>query len=588
MTPPATTQHVSRKNASGKSEPAKTGWLPPVRRIFRFRWWSTLRAKIFAILAGGLLFAALSSLTLFTGIRQADSYLAQASAAQEQLERLMLLSGRITDYGLNTIIALQSPNVDGTRIAHGRQGVETLLTSLQTGVAHQVSLQKTDQAMNAAATKSIAVARMTAQFKALDRQMTALASNPQPVAEKVFAAQQILNAFGIGFSPLIAQAIEDERRNAATAREQMAHLRDRLTSFSIVSVIAAGLLALILYITAGRSIINRVNQTNEATHAISSGNLDTRLDPVGHDELTLLMARFNRMAGSLSSREKKLITAQNDLRQTVAERTSELSEANARLTEIDDNRRRFFSDVSHELRTPLTVILGEAEASLRQRDGLSAPTQSSFDAILAKAYLLRRRIDDMLRVARSESGRLDLQFADVDLNETVAAAIGDVESLAAGKNINIDINPTPQPLSASGDSEWLRQVISGVLTNAIKFTPEGKCISVAAGIDGKMARIDIADEGPGIPKEDLTRILDRFYRGRRRAETDEVGHGIGLALVKWVIESHHGDVQIFSPPSTADTVAADEAASHTDSASGTLVRLKVPLAGVDDIVERMT
>ena len=583
MIPPATTQSVS-----SKSGPTTTEWRKPVRRAFRFRHWSTLRTKIFAILAGGLLFAILSSLALYIGIRKADSYLAHASAAQEQLERLMLLSGRITDYGLNMIISLQSPDTDGARIAHGRQSVEALLESLQTGVAHQVSLQKTEQGMNAAATKSIAVARMAAQFKILDRQMTTLATTPKPVAEKVVVAQQILNAFGIGFSPMIAQAIEDERRNATAARGYMTRLRDQLTGFSIVSVVAASLLALILYLTAARSIVHRIKQTNDATHAIASGDLDTRLDPAGHDELTLLMARFNRMAGSLSSREKKLITAQNELRQTVAERTSELSKANARLTEIDNNRRRFFSDVSHELRTPLTVILGEAEASLRQRDDLPAPVQSSFDAILAKAYLLRRRIDDMLRVARSESGRLDLQFAHVDLNETVAAAIGDVESLAAKKNITIHNSAAAQPLAVSGDREWLRQVVSGVLTNAIKFTPDGKSISITASQNGHMAQIDIADEGPGIPKEDLENILDRFYRGRRRAETDEVGHGIGLALVKWVLEGHHGNVQIYSPPSSADNLATDDMKSHIESARGTLVRLNVPSAGFDDILERAT
>lgn len=579
MTPPTTTQKTASKFGT-----STTGWRKTLKqRVFRVRQWSTLRAKMFAILVGGLLFAILSSLVLFAGIRQADTYLANASAAQEQLERLMLLSGRITDYGLNSIIALQSADADGTRIALGRKGVEALLASLQTGVAHQVSLQKTDQDMNAAATKSITIARLAAQFRSLDRQMTGLAATAQPVAEKIVIVQQILNAFGIGFSPLVAQAIEDERRNAGAARNQMKRMRNQLTGFSIISVIAACVLALMLYFTAGRSIVNRINQTNDATHAIASGDLETRLEPVGHDELTLLMARFNRMASSLSSREKQLITAQNELRQKVVERTGELSEANARLTEIDDNRRRFFSDVSHELRTPLTVILGEAEASLRQRSELPEALRSSFDAILARAYLLRRRIDDMLRVARSESGRLDLQFADIDLNETVAAAISDIETLAVQKRISIHNNPALQPLTVAGDSEWLRQVISGVLTNAIKFTPEGKSISINAIADANMAQIDIADEGSGILEEDLKHIVDRYYRGQRRAETDDIGHGIGLALVKWVIESHRGEVQIFSPPSSAGNLAAD-----IDNDGGTLVRLKVPLTGFDDTVEQLT
>ena len=523
------------------------------------------------ILGTGALLACVASAILVYGIRQADTHLGRASSSQKQLEYLMLLSGRVANYGLGAIVSLQSPNT--SRLTHGRKGVQAIMAKLAGAIADDVLLQSTQNGMTAAATKSIGLARLRAQFEILDRQLIRLETTVGTVAEKTAKARQFLQAFGVGFAPLLAQAVENGRRDAANARAQMSDLRSRLTAFAVIWVLVAAISAIVLYRTAVRSILKRIGQAGLATRAIAAGKLDTRLAVEGHDELTLLMARFNRMAQKLSRRENRLISAQRDLRETIAGQTQQLSNANQRLEEIDLNRRRFFSDVSHELRTPLTVILGEAEVTLRQKKPrVAATVKKSFEVIEARAQNLRRRVDDLLRVARSESGELGLSFEPLDMNDIIREAIAEVEGLARQKSLTLESSKVVSEFFVSGDREWLRQVLSGLIANAIKFSTPGCSIDISTDKSEVDAVIEITDHGCGIANTDLPHVFERFYRGKHNNSERTAGHGIGLALAKWLIESHQGTIEIHSPnPSDGFAVAG------TSETPGTLVRLRIPM-----------
>ena len=276
------------------------------------------------------------------------------------------------------------------------------------------------------------------------------------------------------------------------------------------------------------------------------------------------MTRFNRMADTFSRREARLLAMQNDLQNTVDERTSDLSSANARLEEIDAYRRRFFSDISHELRTPLTVIIGETEVSLRQPDRFDADTRKTFKTILGRAQNLKRRVDDMLRVARSESGRLDLDLSQNDLNLILAAAAGNTQPSGAAHSVEVAFNPAEEPLSVECDREWMRQAIEGLLANAIKHSPPDSEISLTARAEADQAVIVLSDQGQGISKKDLPHIFDRFYRGKDLDGEQAGGFGIGLSLIKWVVEEHGGEIAVNSPPSNG-------------TGPGTEFTLKLPL-----------
>jgi signal transduction histidine kinase len=200
------------------------------------------------------------------------------------------------------------------------------------------------------------------------------------------------------------------------------------------------------------------------------------------------------------------------------------------------------------LRTPLTVILGEAEMTLRQSgDKLPAPLRKSIETIQARARRLNRRIEDLLRVARSESGRIDLNLARIDVASALNEAYEEVAALARQRNMAAEIDAGAGGLFVNGDRDWLRQVFAGLIANAIKYSPSGEIISVKATATGPAVEIAISDRGCGVSDEELPHVFDRFFRGKNQPSTNESSHGVGLALAKWVIEEHNGKIKLESP-----------------------------------------
>ena len=446
--------------------------------------------------------------------RQSDHLLERASTAQTHLELLMLLSGRISDYGLAVQDAVHNPGTSAPKLKAGLDRVDAVFSAIEKTISTQVGLLPAGDAQTAIATKSLLNARMKAQFGALHRQMEKSPEAGQSAEERAEFARNAMNVFGLHFAPQLAQAVEDERSEARNARQEMSKLRREVVMFASALVLAALGASALLYWFAGRPILMRIQQTVEGATQISSGDLDQRLKPAGRDELTLLMTRFNRMADSFSRREARLIAMQNDLQATVDEQTSDLSSANARLEEIDAYRRRFFSDISHELRTPLTVIIGETEVSLRQPDRYDGETVQTLKTIHSRARNLKRRVDDMLRVARSESGRLDLDLSENDLNAIVAAAVENTQPAGKAHDVQIAAKPAKAPLSVECDREWMRQALEGLLANAVKHSPPGSAISITSSADEGHAAISIRDQGHGISEQDLPHVFDRFYRAK--------------------------------------------------------------------------
>lgn len=531
-----------------------------------------LRAKVLGILAGGTIFVIIAVSVLALVARQSDHLLERASTAQRHLELLMLLSGRISDYGLVVLDAVQQPKPNPQKLDAGRARVDAIFEAIEQAIADQVALLPPGDAQSAAATNSLYNARMKAQFTAMHRQVGELPSADASPEDRAAGVRNAMNVFGIQFAPLLAQAVEDQRLDARNARRQMSTLRQRATLFAILWALAALAGSALLYWLAGRPILTRISETVTGATQISSGKLNQRLKPSGRDELTLLMTRFNRMADSFARREAKLLSLQDALQETISERTSDLSLANTRLEEIDANRRRFYSDISHELRTPLTVIIGEAELSLRKSDGLEATTKASLQTIQARANNLRRRVDDLLRIARSESGRLDLDLHKHDLRQVMSDAIDDSASLARTHNVEIDHKPGNEPILISCDSEWLRQSFSGLIANAVKYSPSDTKIAITLKPLKEAVTISIADQGFGISAQDLPKIFDRFYKGQDETHARAGGFGIGLSLVKWVIEEHGGTISAASPTSR-------KGRGKTATSAGSTFTIRLPLAG---------
>lgn len=212
----------------------------------------------------------------------------------------------------------------------------------------------------------------------------------------------------------------------------------------------------------------------------------------------------------------------------------------ARLERLFNSQQRFLADVSHELRTPLTVI--KLNADLIRKMG---PDRELLDSITEEADRLRRLVGDLLLLANAESGKLTITMKPVEL-DTVLIEVMQEMGLLAGERVQLKLMSIDQ-VQVNGDRDRLKQVFINLISNAIKYTPQGGDVSVDLQRDTKQVRVDIHDTGPGIPPKDLPHIFDRFYRGeksRTRAKTG--GYGLGLSIANWIVDKHGGSIEVQS------------------------------------------
>jgi signal transduction histidine kinase len=169
--------------------------------------------------------------------------------------------------------------------------------------------------------------------------------------------------------------------------------------------------------------------------------------------------------------------------------------------------------------------------------------------IRKRAQGLQRRVEDLLRVARSESGQLELDFRPVSLLDVVSEAVDTLGPQAARRGISLELEPGPTDAEVMADPEWLRQIVEGLIDNALRHGGSLTRIVVRLGEAEGGARIAVEDDGRGFP-EDRERLFERFGRGTERADglrAEGPGFGIGLALARWVVERHNGSIAIDGP-----------------------------------------
>jgi signal transduction histidine kinase/ActR/RegA family two-component response regulator len=205
----------------------------------------------------------------------------------------------------------------------------------------------------------------------------------------------------------------------------------------------------------------------------------------------------------------------------------------------------FLATLSHELRTPLTSLLGWSSV-LREAKRDEKVLSQGLDAIDRNARIQAQLIDDLLDVSRIVSGKLNLEVRPLDLSSVTRAAINVVRPAADAKGITLDYWAEPGLGAISADSARLQQIIWNLLSNAVKFTPHGGKISVRAEQDGSDARVTIQDTGQGIDPEFLPRVFDRFRQADSSTTRSFGGLGLGLAIVRHLVELHGGTVSAHS------------------------------------------
>lgn len=265
-------------------------------------------------------------------------------------------------------------------------------------------------------------------------------------------------------------------------------------------------------------------------------------------------------------RSGKLQREKEKLEQIVTERTNEIEKKNRqlenqtrqlkeqadKLKDLDKVKSRFFANISHEFRTPLTLIMGPVEQMLSlSRD---EKEKKKLNLMLRNSQRLLALINQLLELSKIESGKTKLQAANLDIIHFIKGIVASYDVVANKNEIDLTFQSSEENVMLYFDAEKVEEILFNLLSNAIKFTPRGGKITAAAerippGLDkskpGWLA-ISICDSGPGIPREQLTHIFDRFYQADSTYEHHRQGTGIGLAIAKELVEIHHGSIDVHS------------------------------------------
>lgn len=299
------------------------------------------------------------------------------------------------------------------------------------------------------------------------------------------------------------------------------------------------LVSLLLGVIIARSIALPLQQIGRAAGAVASGDYAHRLPEKGPPEIKRVAASFNLMAGQVQAGHQAM--------------------------------RDFVSNVSHELKTPLTSIQGFSQAIMEGATHDEAAKRRAAQIIHQEAGRMSRLVEDLLDLARLDSGQIAMQKTPLDLAEILANTVNQLLPQAVKKDIKI-IKMWGQLPAITGDGDRLAQVFTNLLSNAVRYTPAGGKITVAGAVvqgvprprptraglvqpdattalseRGDFIEISVADSGPGIPPEDLGRIFERFYQVDKSRKRDR-GTGLGLAISKEIIEAHGGYITAESKP----------------------------------------
>jgi signal transduction histidine kinase len=260
-----------------------------------------------------------------------------------------------------------------------------------------------------------------------------------------------------------------------------------------------------------RRVFTPLDELFRASEKVASGDYSVRVQEKGPPEVHALTRSFNSMA--------------------------------ARLQAHDQQRRNMLADISHELRTPITVIQGNVEGML---DGVYPADEARLKSIIEETQILSRLVDDLRTLSLAESGALHLRLEPTNLAELVREAVSGFESQAHEKDIKIDLSLADIE-EVNLDPQRIREVLTNLLSNALRYTPRGGEIHVRVSETGSGAErsvtITVEDSGPGIEPEMLPHVFERFYKS-----SDSGGMGLGLSIAKYLVEAHQGKIWAESEP----------------------------------------
>jgi two-component system, OmpR family, sensor histidine kinase BaeS len=287
----------------------------------------------------------------------------------------------------------------------------------------------------------------------------------------------------------------------------------RLNTALVFAGLGALFVALLMGLLLARTLTHPLQALTHAAQNITRGQLEQQVKVRSNDEIGQLAVAFNSMS-------------------------QEVARVNAQ-------RRQMTADIAHDLRTPLTVISGYIES---MRDGVLKPTPQRFDLIYAEIERLQNLVGDLSTLSLADSGEIGLNLQAIPPAQLLERAAGVFRHQAEGQGISISVEAGPDLPEARLDEARMMQVLGNLISNSLRYTPPGGQIILSAQVYNGAIELCVSDTGTGIPEEELPLVFNRFHRADKSRHTEMGESGLGLSIVKALIEIHGGKVSAESRP----------------------------------------
>ncbi|MEG2038693.1 MAG: HAMP domain-containing sensor histidine kinase [Oscillospiraceae bacterium] len=298
----------------------------------------------------------------------------------------------------------------------------------------------------------------------------------------------------------------------STSAASLTNFLSEIMQIFLLSALAVVLMAFVIIYFITSNMVKPLRQMVAATKSFSKGDFTTRIPVNDMDEIGQLSLAFNTMASNLAT--------------------------------LESVRRSFVANVSHELKTPMTTIAGFIDGIL---DGTIPPEkQRHYLGIVSdEVKRLSRLVKSMLNIARIEAGEQSINPTQFDINEIVCRTIFTFEKATEDKHLEIrglDVDK----IMVEADVDLIHQVVYNLVENAVKFVNDGGYIEFNYNVDGKSTYVSVRNSGPGIEKDEITKVFDRFYKTDSSRSKDKNGVGLGLHIVRSIVNLHGGDIIVRS------------------------------------------
>jgi len=322
-------------------------------------------------------------------------------------------------------------------------------------------------------------------------------------------------------------------------KQTVQSLNSAILSIIFEAVLIGFLIAVVISLFISKTLLSPIQGMTKAAEAMAGGDFSSKISVESSDEIGILSKSFNDMARQIETMLEELKNAEK-------------------------LRREFVANVSHELRTPLTNIRSYAE-TISDDHAIPDDTEEEFlRIIISESDRMTKIVQDLLELSRFDSGGSELTIEEFSIERSLRDVYAAIALDARKRDHVINLELEWRLPNVRGDRARIEQVLMNIMSNALKYTPDGGTIGIFSGTSDGNVWVRVEDTGVGIPQEDLLRVFDRFYRVDKARSRESGGTGLGLSIAKEIVSRHGGEITIKSTPGV-----------------GTAVTVTLPLGGVD-------